>query len=101
MRSALRELELLQRRRAEIGVKAFAIDRNGLIFGEVRSGRNLVVLVAFIAFEFSELHARAVLFFRKLASSSASFAAIKITWTSGPLDVLKFVRRRTSFPSCS
>src|SRR5258706_4735108 len=42
-------LELLQRRGAEVRVEALAVDGNRPEFRQVRSRRDLVILVAFIA----------------------------------------------------
>src|SRR5580704_11708960 len=48
-------LELLERSGAEVRVEPLAIDRDGLKFVEVRSGRYVVVLVSFVTFQRTQL----------------------------------------------
>ena len=50
-----------ERRRAEVCIEAFAVDRNGFEFGEVCSFGDRVVLVPLIALQFAKLDARYIL----------------------------------------
>src|SRR5437667_102275 len=47
---------LLQRRCPKVYSEARAPDRYGFIFGSVQAGGNIVVLVAFVAFEFAKVY---------------------------------------------
>ena len=50
-------LEFLQRRRAEIRVKALAVNRDRLKFIQIRIGWDHIILIALVALELSEFHA--------------------------------------------
>src|SRR6266478_1993140 len=55
-------LELLQRHRPEVRVEPLTVDRNRPELRQVRSRGNFVILVAFIPFQFSQLHLIRVVF---------------------------------------
>src|ERR1700722_8855949 len=55
-------LERFQPRETEYGVEAFAINRHGAVLSDVRGSRQIVVLVALVAFERSKFNAIEVAF---------------------------------------
>ncbi len=94
--ASLRCSEFLQVCGTKDSTKALAVDSHCTEFFEVGPCRNIVVLVAFIAFQRAEFHTPNIALEEQLSSSLASSAAMRITCTSGPLEVLKLVIRRIS-----
>jgi len=76
----------------EIDGKPFAPDRNGAVLRQIQISAQSVVLVTDVSLVIVPRSMEAALF--TVALSFASSASTLYTWTLGPFEVLKFVKRR-------